>query len=222
MPKIKRLIGGNFMKKLLLMVAVLILSLLTACSSSDETNATKEESTKANKNEETNESVDVDKGLLNVEVTLPATFFEGEDVDNSIAKAEKDGIEVKKNEDGSLTYKMSKSKHKEMMEELETGLIESVEEMKNSDDFVSIQDVTYNKSFSEFTMVVDKAAYENSFDGFATFGLALSGMYYQLFDGVDPKKYEVKIIMKDAATDEVFDEVVYPEALEAMGAEETQ
>lgn len=210
------------MKRLLLMVAVFILSLLTACSTSDKTNATNEESTKATKKEETNESVAVDKGLLNVEITLPASLFEGEDVDNSVAEAEKDGIEVKKNEDGSLTYKMSKSKHKEMMEELETGLIESVEEMKNSEDFVSIQDVTYNKSFSEFTMVVDKAAYENSFDGFATFGLALSGMYYQLFDGVDPNEYEVKIIMKDAATDEVFDKVEYPEALEAMEAEEVQ
>jgi major membrane immunogen (membrane-anchored lipoprotein) len=210
------------MKKWLLMVAVVVLSLLTACSTSDETNATTEENTKVTKKEETNESVAVDKGLLKVEITLPASLFEGEDVDNSIAEAEEDGIEVKKNDDGSLTYKMSKSKHKEMMEELETGLIESVEEMKNSEDFVSIQDVTYNKSFSEFTMVVDKAAYENSFDGFATFGLALSGMYYQLFDGVDPNEYEVKIMMKDAATDEVFDEVVYPEALEAMGAEETQ
>jgi len=202
------------MKKFLLMFAVLILALLTACSSSNETNATKEESTKATKKEDKNESVEVDKGLLNVEVTLPASLFEGEDVDNSIAEAEKDGIEVKKNEDGSLTYKMSKSKHKEMMKELETGLIESVEEMKNSEDFVSIQDVTYNKSFSEFTMLVDKAAYENSFDGFAAFGLALSGMYYQLFDGVDPKEYEVKIFLKDAATDEIFNETVYPEALE--------
>ena len=64
----------------------------------------------------------MDKGLLNVEVTLPASMFEGEDMDSSIAEAEKEGIKVTRNDDGSATYKMSKGKHKEMMKEMEAEL----------------------------------------------------------------------------------------------------
>lgn len=207
------------MKKLLLMMTVLSFTLLTGCSSSDTSNAADKDNTEETDQEQTNEGVEVDKGLLNVEVTLPASMFEGEDVDATIAEVENEGIEATKNGDGSVTYKMSKSKHKEMMKELETGIIESVEDMKNNEDFVSIQEITYDKSFSEFTMVVDKATYENSMDSFVIFGLGLSGMYYQLFNGAGEEDFRVKIMVKDQATDEVFEEVVYPDALEQ---EETQ
>jgi major membrane immunogen (membrane-anchored lipoprotein) len=207
------------MKKLLLMMTVLIFTLLSGCSSSDTSNAADKDNTEETDQEQTNESVEVDKGLLNVEVTLPASMFEGEDVDATIAEVEKEGVEATKNEDGSVTYKMSKSKHKEMLEELETGIIESIEDMKNNEDFVSILDITYNKPFSEFTMVVDKATYENSMDSFAIFGLGLSGMYYQLFNGAGEEDYRVKIMVKDQATEEVFEEVIYPDSLQE---EETQ
>lgn len=207
------------MKKLLFMFTILIVALLSACSSSESSNAADKDNSEATDQEQTNEGVEVDKGLLNVEVTLPASMFEGEDVDASIAEVEQEGVKATKNEDGSVTYKMSKSKHKEMMQELETGIIESVEDMKNNTDFVSIQEITYNNSFSEFTMVVDKEAYENSMDAFAIFGLGLSGMYYQLFNGAGEEDYRVKIMVKDQATDEVFEEVVYPDDLEE---EETQ
>lgn len=211
--------GGRKMKKFMLMMTVLSFTLLTGCSSSDTSNAADKDNTEETDQEQTNESVEVDKGLLNVEVTLPASMFEGEDVDASIAEVEKEGVEATKNEDGSVTYKMSKSKHKEMMKELETGIIESIEDMKNNEDFVSIQDISYNKSFSEFTMVVDQATYENSMDSFAIFGLGLSGMYYQLFNGADENDYQVKIIVKDKTTDEIMDEVIYPDSLQE---EETQ
>lgn len=55
----------------------------------------------------------MDKGLLNVEVTIPATLYKGQDIDSIISEAKNSGIkEVIKNDDGSLTYKMSKSEHK--------------------------------------------------------------------------------------------------------------
>jgi major membrane immunogen (membrane-anchored lipoprotein) len=200
------------MKKLLLIIFTAMLAILTACSSSDQ--ASTDKKTDGAKKEEKSESVEVNKGLLNVEVTLPASMFEGEDIDSDIAEAEAKGIKVTKNEDGSVTYKMSKSKHKEMMKELETELVKSIDEMKNGEDFASIQDISHNKSFSEFTLTVDKAAYENSFDGFAVFGLGVSGMYYQLFNGVNADNYKVKILVKDVATGEVFDEIVYPDELE--------
>ncbi|MCM3651355.1 hypothetical protein [Metabacillus litoralis] len=211
------------MKKLTYMLFVLLVTFLAACSANESAdNASESEKSTEQKQEETErEGVNVDKGLLNVEVTLPASFFEGEDIDAVIAEAEKEGArEVTKNEDGSLTYKMSKSEHKKMMTEMGTSIIDSIEDMKSSGDFVSIKDITHNKSFSEFTLLVDRASYENSFDGFAILGLGLQGSMYQLFNGANLENYKVTISVKDEATQEVFDEIIYPDALEEMGETE--
>ncbi|GLB61713.1 hypothetical protein [Cytobacillus sp. NCCP-133] len=204
------------MKKLIVFMSFMIV-LLSACSDGEKTAGKKEAGTE--KKTEESEAVEVDKGLLNVEVTLPASMFEGEDADSSLAEAEKEGIKVTKNDDGSVTYKMSKAKHKEMMKEMQTELERTIADTKNGEDYPSVKEVTNNKDFSEFTLEVDREAYENSFDGFAVFGLGLSGMFYQLFNGVDPEDYEVKILVKDTATGEVFNEVIYPDALEEAGDE---
>lgn len=194
---------------------------ITGCSSEETKDTGTEETPKEadKKSEDENESVKVDKGLLNVEVTLPASMFEGEDMDSSIAEAEKEGIKVTRNDDGSATYKMSKSKHKEMMKEMETELQKNIADTKNGEDYPSVKAVLHNKDYSEFTLEVEREAYENSFDGFAVFGLGLSGMFYQLFNGANPEEYEVKILVKDAATGEVFDEIIYPDAMEETGEE---
>ncbi|MCA1063918.1 hypothetical protein QTG56_01660 [Rossellomorea sp. AcN35-11] len=189
-------------------MVLLSITVLAACSS--------EEANKDDKSKK-EESVDVDKKLFNVEVTLPASMFEGQNVEDIKAEAKENDIkEVTENEDGSITYKMSKSVHKEMMKEISSGIKETVEETKSSEDFVSISDIKYNDSFSEFTMVVDKEAYENSMDGFATLTLGMSGMLYQMYDGVSEDDYSVTIKMQDETTGEVFDEVVYPDALEEV------
>lgn len=161
------------------------------------------------------QSIEVDKGIFSVEITLPASLFEGEDIDEVIAEAKEDGVsDVTVHDDGSLTYKMSKSKHNEMMREMKDDLIEYIEETKNSEDYRSIKDITYNKVFSEFTLVVDQEAFGNSFDGFAALGLGILGLYYQLFDGVAPDDYEVTVFIENANTGEVFDTIIYPDDLE--------
>lgn len=201
------------MKKLIFAALLLLIALLTACNADEEGKANEAQQ---QEKETDSEGINVDKGLFNVEVTLPASFFEGGDIDQSIAEAEKEGIEVTKNEDGSLTYKMAKTKHKEMMSEMKTSLLETIEDLKNGEDFASIKDVEYNKDFSEFTLWVDRNEYENSFDGFAVFGLGLSGAMYQLFDGADPENYNVRLVVKDEATKEIIGEANYPKDLEKM------
>lgn len=191
-----------------ILFSAVLMIFLASCSSNEENNAKDREKT------DEEQGVNVDKGLLNVEITLPASMFEGEDIDTVIADAKKEDIKVTKNEDGSLTYKMSKAQHKKMMNELETSIVESIEETKKSDDYVSIKDITYNNSFTEFTMVVDKKAFEDSMDGFAAFGLGMQGAFYQMYNGEDPDHYKVTVFMKDEATDEVFDKMVFPDDLE--------
>lgn len=191
-------------------VFILVMLLLAACSSDN--GASKEE---AEKDTDQNGKVEVDKGLLSVEINLPASFFEGEDIDDVIAEAEEEGVaEVTRNDDGSLTYKMPKSKHKEMMADMKEGLLEYIDELTSDEEYLSIKEVTYQKSFKEFTVVVEKAAFENGFDGFAALGLGMSGLYYQLFNGANMEESKVTIHIEDEATGEVFNSIVYPDALE--------
>ncbi|MDK8642101.1 hypothetical protein [Niallia taxi] len=192
---------------LLLAMAMLALA---ACG------AEKEASKPSNDEKETEESEEfaVDKGLLNVEITMPASFVEGQDMESTIKEAEAEGIEVTKNEDGSLTYKMSKSEHKQMMKDLKKNAEDSLEEIKSDGTFPSVKDIDHNKSFSKFTMTVDKAAYENSMDAWSVIGIGITGMMYNLFNGEDMDKMKITIDIKDEATGEVFDTTVYPDALE--------
>lgn len=190
---------------------------LAACSSDNEKgkkDIEKNETADTDNKSEKDESVGVDKGIFNVEITLPASFFEGEDIDTVIADAKKDGIkEATKNADGSVTYKMSKEKHKEMMSEMEVGVKESMDELV-SEDYPSIREVSANKNYSTFTLIVDKAAYEGSFDGFATMGIGMMGMYYQVFDGAESDNVKVEIHVQDATTKEVFDTMVFPDDMQ--------
>ncbi|MBS4214846.1 hypothetical protein [Neobacillus rhizophilus] len=196
------------MKKITSLFLAAMLLFLVSCSA-EKTDKQPKETEKPN-----SEAVNVDKGLLSVTITLPASMFEDQNVDEVVANAQKEGITATKNEDGSVTYKMSKSKHKEMMQEMKTTVIQTVNDAKSGKDFQSIKDITYKDDFSEFTLIVDKAAYENSFDGFAALGLGMSGMMYELFNGVKPEEYKVTINIKDQATQNVFDQIVYPDALD--------
>src|SRR5690606_39726518 len=89
-------------------------------------------------------------------------------IDEMITEAkEEEGVkEVTKNDDGSITYKLTKERHKEMMDEMKKEIDTSIEEMKSGDDFASIKDIKHNDKYSEFTVVVKKEDFENSFDTF--------------------------------------------------------
>ncbi|MGO4541758.1 hypothetical protein [Paenibacillus sp. 2TAB19] len=217
------------MKIKLFTFALALSVVITGCSSDKTEDASPESTKQANatntaagvqKEETDNEQeeekgIEVDKNLLNVTVTLPASLFEGQNIDEVIASAKEDGVkEATKNEDGSVTYKMSKSAHNKMLKELGATITQSIEEMKTEQTFASIKDITANDSFSQFTLTVDKAAYEGSMDAFAAFGIGLQGMMYQMYEGVDSSKTKVVIDIKDESTGEVFDTVIYPDTLE--------
>lgn len=165
-----------------------------------------------------NEKVEVDKKMLNVEITLPASLLELHedeeiDIDEMKKEAQKDGIkDVVLNDDGSVTYTMSKSTHREMLAEMKEEMNETIEETIKGEDFPSIKDIKANKTYDQYEVIVDKEEYENSFDGFGILGVAFSSMYYQLFEGVNPDDYEVIIDIIDEETGEIFDTIIYPDA----------
>ncbi|MFC4388206.1 hypothetical protein ACFOZ1_10385 [Gracilibacillus marinus] len=202
------------MKKIILIVALICMFVLTACGNdTDEKKVDENTSTETDSANGSEQNVEVDKNLLSVEVTIPASMVES--TEDTLAAAEEEGLKVTENEDGSLTYKMSKAKHKELLSEIGSQIDQSIEEYKTSGDFVSIQDVVANKDYSEFTVVVNEADYENSMDGFIVLGLGVSGMMYQLYDGKSADNYNVEINVENE-NGEVLSTVNYPEALEEL------
>ncbi|SDD50047.1 hypothetical protein SAMN02799630_03715 [Paenibacillus sp. UNCCL117] len=161
---------------------------------------------------ESGQKINVDKGLVDVEVTLPASFFNGQDIDKAIEKAKSDGVkEAKKNADGSVTYVISKAKHTEMMKTLEDSMLEAVDNLKNDKNFKSIKNVNVDKKYAEFTVTVDKNVFEKSFDAIGLLGIGISSMYYQIFEGSASDQVKATIKLKDEATGTTFKTIVYPD-----------
>lgn len=143
------------------------------------------------------------------EITLPASLFGDEDAGTLIAETEgRDDLTV--NDDGTITYRMSKAEYETMREDARENILQTLEEIKSGSNFASIKDVTHNDSFTEFELTVDKAAYENSFDSLVGMTIGFSGAFYQLIEGVPNGETKTTITVKDEATGEVFDTVVFP------------
>lgn len=208
------------MKKILLILLCIVMITITACGDSNNEDKSKDDSQVSESdrdNEKKNESVEVDKGLVNVTLTIPASMFEGQDVNQKAEEMKEEGIkEVTVNDDGSVILEMSKDKHKELVKEMKKMLVENFDEIKSSEEFQSIKDVKYDDDFKEITLEVDKVKYEQSFDGMAVWGMLITTGMYHIYDGVPADDVSFKINIKDADTGEVFNTVIYPDDLDNM------
>lgn len=203
------------MKKILVLPLLLLFGIIFAACSADsekESGDKKEVAADTTEKASVSKPLKVDKELLNVEVTIPADFFEGEDIDTVIADAKDEGIqEVIKNDDGSLTFRMSESQQKEILNDMEEEIIVLVEEIETDEEITSIKDISYNNTYSELTLLVNPEELENTLDVDASVDLVLMGMFYQLFNGVDPAKNKVTVTYKNESNGEVIDTIVYPD-----------
>ncbi len=162
--------------------------------------------------ETTAAKIETDEKLLSVDITLPASMFEGQDMSSfdADAYADEQGFSsAKVNEDGSITVTMSKAKHKELLDEMATSLDTTFAEFVNGEDTAYIKEITHNDDFTAVTMKVDKAAYEKAFD-FTPLAIGMSVAMYQAFTETE---YHVEISIVDAATGETINSIAYPDAL---------
>lgn len=154
-----------------------------------------------------------DSETKTVSITLPALLLGETDLGEVIKQATEQGITgVQPNADGSLTYDMPATVHKQLLEDLAAGIQESAEELKTGERFPSIKKLDYNKEMTEFTMVVDKAAYIDNFDGISTLAIGWQGMIYQAVAGAAAEEIKVTINVKDQSTGELVETIVYPDA----------
>lgn len=151
-----------------------------------------------------------------VTVVLPAELVsEISDLDAEIAGAKAAGVaDAVKNADGSLSYTMPKSVRSTIRANAKKKLDSAIASDKSQGAYPSIQSVTYNGAISEMIFMVDRAAYENGSDATAAFPYFVLAAYYQVFNGVPGDAIAVTFHIKDQATGEVLDTIVYPDALE--------
>jgi hypothetical protein len=150
------------------------------------------------------EAPDVNKKLLSVEITLPASYMSNTDMTNFDPDkyASENGFDsAKLNDDGSITIQMSRSKHSELMKTMADGIEDTCKSLVKGSDTPYILSVDHNKDFTEYTVVVDKAQYENAVD-MTTLQLVILSGYYFAFNGDTGKSVVVNMV--DNKTKEVL------------------
>lgn len=174
-------------RKIIIMLTVVFL--LSACSNSQQTE---------DSNQKT--SIKVEKKLLSKEVTVPKNFLDligvtdPQEYINTLV-AEKRIKSGKINDYGSVTYSMSPKQHKEFMQYIKDGIVESNQELIN-DPSTSVTDVKFNDSLSVFDVYVDPNSY-SEFESILALGFYVQGGLYRTFNGDSETNIIVNFINKD-------------------------
>lgn len=164
---------------------------------------------------ESGQGIQVDDGLLTVEVTIPASFYEGEDMSTFDAEtyaSENDFKSAIVNEDGSVTITMTKKRHNSLMDDFRLTIDGAFAEMVEAEDTPYIKEINCSDNYDQIKIIVDMDGYDGAglYSAFIPLQVYLQGAMYQMFNG-DETRSEISII--DAATGETFESVVYPDDL---------
>ena len=209
------------MKKLLSILLALSLMLsLTACGGGKTQSSG---TTSSEKGTESSGGVQVDAGLLNVDVTLAASFFDGQTEEDIKAEAKENGFsDCKINADGSVTYTMSKKKYSEELDEIKKGFEEMVAGyLEGEDKVASFVDIQYNDDFSKIDIFVDAQKY-SMWDSLYAMVFYITGAYYQAFAGVANGDIDVVVNFIDNSTKSVLNTASYKDFIGNTSSEETK
>lgn len=138
--------------------------------------------------------VEVDEGLLDVTLTIPAELSGEVTQEELDATAKEKGYKsAKLNDDGSVTYVMTRAKHKEMMAELTKTLNDGLNEMAQSEDFPSFVSVKANDDFTDFKVVINKEEL-GLVESFSTMAFYTYGAMYNAFAGKEVENIHVAFV----------------------------
>ncbi len=195
-------------------VLVYILSIsmtLTACGGvpiNKDSNAVKESTESVESSYEDTESaasddtdsldvlgdVKVDNNLFNVEITVPKDFV-GEITQEELDApgTEKNYNTATLNDDGSVTYKMSKSQHQDMLKSIADSIDEGLNGMIGSEDYPNITDVKADSDYTSFT-VTTKNEETSLTETLSVLVLYMYGGMYAVFNGTTVDNVHVEFI----------------------------
>lgn len=192
----------------LTLALLLVLSLAGCGSSEPQTSSATQAATGSTTSTETTTGfedleaigeLEVDQNLFTVEITVPADFLgEGitqESLDADVAAS--NYISAKLNDDGSVTYVMTKAVHDEMMVGVRDNIQQALEEMVGSEEFPSFTKVEANDDFTQFT--VETTSTELGLvESFSVLGFYMFGGMYHAFNGTQVDDIAVTFINADS------------------------
>lgn len=191
------------MKRILsILTAVAILLTLTACGSKNKN------ADNSNASTEPTKSNIVDENLLTVDITIPASMFSEENpaTDKLTQKQIDYGFKSAKiNDDGSVTYTMSKSAFNKYKKDLKANTESYLNSLNK--DFPSVTSVEFNDDFSEIKINVNRTEYKNNMDFMCITAAGLNANFYQAYTN---EKIITNISTIDDSTGEVIDSATYP------------
>ena len=129
--------------------------------------------------------VQVENGVMTVSINVPADLAKNirqETIDAGIGTQYQAAF---RNQDGSITYKMTKEQHQAMLEQLAVSFDNSLQEMIDNENY-TISNITRNNDFTVFDISLDGAEPSAS-DSYAAFGLYMYGGLYGVFNGKRPE-----------------------------------
>lgn len=148
--------------------------------------------------------VETKDGILTVSINVPSDLV-GETTQEELDQSK--GILYQSavlNDDGSVTYKMTKLQHRAMLDKISEAVDESAQEMIDDEENYTIAAVTHNDDCTEFNVTLDGT--EIGFgDYFTTYSFFLYGGMYGKFSGHIPEHMIVNFYDPDGNLIEAVD-----------------
>ena len=151
------------------------------------------------------DGMNVEKNLFSVTLTYPASMVDEGTTQDSLNDEIKgiDGIKsATLNEDGSVTYIMTKAYHKQIMDDMAQTIDESMAEMVGSADYPNFTKVEANEDYTVFT-VTTKSKSLSLDESLSLLQFYTEGAFYSVVSGNDADSIHVDFVNAD--TGEVID-----------------
>lgn len=178
----------------LLLSLLLVLCSCGSASPSESTDVPNAPSSSASANA-ASDAISVDSGVFDVTLKIPKDYA-GEEMTqekcDSIA-SENGYKSVTLNDDGSVTYVVSKAQHKKMMEALKESIDDGINKMIESENFPNITAIDANDDYTEFTVSINGDSVGIT-ESFSTLAFYMYGGMYNSFNGSEADNISVKFI----------------------------
>lgn len=181
-----------------LLAVTLLCGVAAGCTKNEKENNSPEATSVINQ-------IQLEKQLFDVTLTLPADYVEEGTTQEQLEEEIKSnsGIKsVKLNEDGSVTYKMTKKAHQEMMQSMADSIDEAMKKMVGSEDYPNFVNVKANEDYTVFTVSVNSNELSLN-EGFSVIAFYFYGGMYGAYDGETPKNIHVDFV--NAETGEIIE-----------------
>lgn len=137
--------------------------------------------------------VEVEKELFDVTLTIPVEYVGEASQEDLNAQASEIGYKVVLNDDGSATYTMTKSQHKEMLSAFQEEINSALAEMVGSEDYPNITEVTANDDFTSFTVTTTSTELGMN-ESFSVMAFYMYGGMYGIFSGENVDNVHVDFV----------------------------